>query len=304
MDLIFSPYGVDAAAIAMPSWLELSGVIVGAFAGILVARGRNLDPIGYVGLAILCGLGGGVLRDSILQAGTVYIIDDALALPIAVVMGLLVFMFPRTFMKAPNLVGWWDIFAVGLFTIAGADKTMVLGKLPAVIILMGTITGVGGGMLRDIFLGEVPRIFKKGNLYASCSVACATLYYFFVTIMYVRKPFAAGVSIAFCMLIRWLSVHYNYQLITDEIELNWKAQFKKQVDRSRVMRDKIRGARQLKATPHIPTFNEVFMEDVDPTLAQTMMKEQLEHEHKHEHEQGAQGEAELDLHDSTKPDNK
>lgn len=223
---LISPVGAEGASLAMPGWLELSGVVVGAFAGILVARGRQLDPIGYVGLAILCGLGGGLIRDMILQAGSVYMIDDPYALPIATIMGLLVFFFPKTFMRAPRFVGWWDIFAVGLYTVAGADKTMVLGKLPFVIILMGVITGVGGGMLRDVFLGEVPRIFKKGNLYASCAIAGAVAYYLLVTAIYMRKPIAAFIAISITMAIRWWSVRYNYIMVTDDVELNFGARFK------------------------------------------------------------------------------
>lgn len=225
MDWLISPYGAEAAAVAMPVWLELWSVFVGAAAGVLVARGRQLDPVGYVGLAIICGLGGGLVRDLILQTGEVYMIDNAYALPIAVVTAVLVFLFPKTFMRAPRFVGWLDIFAVGLYTILGADKAMVLGKNIWVVVLLGTITGVGGGMLRDVFLGDIPRIFRKGNLYAVCAISGAVVYYFMVTSFFIRKPFASVFAIFITMFVRWVSVHYNYELISDETDISdrWRA---------------------------------------------------------------------------------
>ena len=165
---MFTLYAQTSTQIAMslPAWLDLASVTVGGISGALVAKERKLDPIGFIGLSMLCGLGGGLVRDMAMQVGSVYMLDNPYAIPATVVIGLAVFFFGRLFEKVPNLLEWVDIISVGLFALGGTDKAIVHALLPVSAILMGTLTGVGGGMLRDVFLGDVPRIFKPSNYYA------------------------------------------------------------------------------------------------------------------------------------------
>ena len=101
-----------------------------------------------------------------------------------------------------------DIFAVGLYAATGADKALVYGFDPIICITMGFFTGVGGGMLRDVFLGQVPYIFQRSNLYAVAAIAGAGVYVLFA---------AAGIShvvgvvacVGVTMGLRWLSLRYN-----------------------------------------------------------------------------------------------
>ena len=166
MPPFFSPYGTDAISVGIPYWLDLLTVIIGAISGILVARDRHLDLVGFVGLGLLGGLGGGLIRDVMMQEGGVYMLNSPYAIPAAVFTAVLLFMFPEPLDRFSRMLEWTDIISVGLFAVVGTDKALVYHLLPFSVILMGSITGVGGGMLRDVFLGDIPRIFQRSNLYA------------------------------------------------------------------------------------------------------------------------------------------
>ncbi|WP_321970599.1 trimeric intracellular cation channel family protein [Paratractidigestivibacter sp.] len=195
-------------AVSLPAWLDLASVAVGGISGALVAKERHLDPIGFIGLSMLCGLGGGLIRDMAMQVGTVYMIDNEYAIPAAIFIGLAVFFFARVFEKVPGLIEWVDIISVGLFALGGTDKAIVYHLLPVSAILMGTLTGVGGGMLRDVFLGDVPRIFKPSNFYAVCAVAGSAVYYALVVWVGLDKYVSAVVLMVVTVgLRRWSLSH-------------------------------------------------------------------------------------------------
>lgn len=207
---IFSAYGSTSYAILpIPTWLDLAAVMVGAFSGVLAAQQRKLDLVGYVGLALICGLGGGLIRDTILQNGDVYMLSSPYAIPGAMVTGLFGFLFPTIIKDHPSLFEWVDIFSVALFVVAGTDKAIVNTTYPLAAMLLGTITGVGGGMLRDVFLGEVPKIFQRSNLYALCAFAGAFCYYGLVCWLHMRKLWALVLCVIIIIAIRRWSLHYN-----------------------------------------------------------------------------------------------
>lgn len=207
---MFTLYAQTSTQIAMslPAWLDLASVAVGGISGALVAKERKLDPIGFIGLSMLCGLGGGLVRDMAMQVGSVYMLDSPYAIPATVAIGLAVFFFGRLFEKVPNLLEWVDIISVGLFALGGTDKAIVHALLPVSAILMGTLTGVGGGMLRDVFLGDVPRIFKPSNYYAVCALAGSAVYYALVVWVGLDKFISSIVLMAVTVgLRRWSLSH-------------------------------------------------------------------------------------------------
>lgn len=209
MPPFFSPYGIDAISVSIPYWLDLLTVIVGAISGILVARDRHLDLVGFVGLGLLGGLGGGLIRDTMMQEGGVYMLNSPYAIPAAVFTAVLLFMFPEPLDRFPRMLEWTDIISVGLFAVVGTDKALVYHLLPFSVILMGSITGVGGGMLRDVFLGDIPRIFQRSNLYAFCAVAGTTSYWALVSYVGVTKIWAAVVCVAITVGLRRWSLKFN-----------------------------------------------------------------------------------------------
>lgn len=186
-------------------WVDLTGVLANAVLGGVVARGERLDPIGFGTLAILSGLGGGLIRDTLLQHGPpAALVDDTYI--VTALAGAAVAFFlhveGRLWDRCFPIV---DALALGCWAAAGAQKTLSvgLGWLPAV--LLGTITAVGGGMVRDVVLRRIPAIFGGNTLYASAAVlASGTL----VVVTGAGYPSVAVVAAtltgaAVCLLARW-----------------------------------------------------------------------------------------------------
>lgn len=165
----------DVALTAFLQWLDLIGVFFNAMVGAVIARSARLDPLGFGVLAVMSGLGGGLIRDTLLQAGPPIAIVDWRYFTTAIA-GAGVVMLVRVEGR------WWeriyppiDALALGCWAAVGAAKTLELGHgwLPA--ILLGTITAVGGGFVRDMVLGQVPSILGGNTLYATWAMAASAI---------------------------------------------------------------------------------------------------------------------------------
>lgn len=210
---------IASESVAIPLAFELLAVVVAAATGALTARENKLDLVGAIGLAVLVSLGGGLIRDVILQEGNVYILRQPLALPVAVATAAAVFTFPVMVEKPDRLVAVLDIFSVGLFAVMGADKTMLYGYPAITCVMMGFFTAVGGGLLRDVCLARVPYIFQRSNLYAIAAIAGALAYIVLVQCLDIWNIAAAVIGVAVTMAVRWWSIRYNIMSPT-EVDLH------------------------------------------------------------------------------------
>lgn len=210
---------IASESVAIPLAFELLAVVVAAATGALTARENKLDLVGAIGLAVLVSLGGGLIRDVILQEGNVYILRQPLALPVAIATAAAVFTFPVMVEKPDRLVAILDIFSVGLFAVMGADKTMLYGYPAITCVMMGFFTAVGGGLLRDVCLARVPYIFQRSNLYAIAAIAGALTYIVLVQCLDIWNIAAAVIGVAVTMAVRWWSIRYNIMSPT-EVDLH------------------------------------------------------------------------------------
>lgn len=210
---------IASESVAIPLAFELLAVVVAAATGALTARENKLDLVGAIGLAVLVSLGGGLIRDVILQEGNVYILRQPLALPVAIATAAAVFTFPVMVEKPDRLVAILDIFSVGLFAVMGADKTMLYGYPAITCVMMGFFTAVGGGLLRDVCLARVPHIFQRSNLYAIAAIAGALTYIVLVQCLDIWNIAAAVMGVAVTMAVRWWSIRYNIMSPT-EVDLH------------------------------------------------------------------------------------
>ena len=148
-------------------FVDLAGVLANAILGGIAARAARLDLVGFIILAILSGLGGGMIRDTLLQQGTAVALTDPYYLGVAIVGAVIAFFirFKGRFSRLALLL--LDVLAVGCWSAVGAQKALMagLGWLPA--ILLGMVTAIGGGMVRDLFLMKVPTVFGGNTLYAT-----------------------------------------------------------------------------------------------------------------------------------------
>lgn len=154
---------------------DLMGVFANALLGGVLARTERLDPVGFGALAILSGLGGGLLRDTLLQRGTPVALTDYAYILTALAGAAVAFGLDVEGRLWDRGFPWIDALALGCWASAGAQKTLGvgLGWLPA--ILLGTITAVGGGAVRDIVLRRVPAIFGGNTLYATPAVVASAV---------------------------------------------------------------------------------------------------------------------------------
>lgn len=207
-----------ATKLSIPIVFEMLAVIVASASGVLTARENKLDLVGAVTLAVLCALGGGLLRDVILQKGDVYLLSQPLAILVSLATAIAAFIFPSVVEKPDRLIAMLDIFSVGLFSAMGADKALYYGFPTTICIVMGFITAVGGGVLRDICLARVPGIFQRGNLYALAAVAGSASYTLLLEYTDVWNIVAALIATMLTMFIRWWSIRYNI-LSPTEVDL-------------------------------------------------------------------------------------
>jgi uncharacterized membrane protein YeiH len=185
--------------------LDLSGVFANAVLGGVIARRAKLDPVGYAVLAVLSGLGGGLIRDTLLQHGTPIALTDYTYLLTAFAGATLAFLL-RIEGRVWNSV--WpvvDALALGCWAAAGAQKTLTFGLGWLAAILLGTITAVGGGAVRDVVLRRVPAILGGNTLYATCALIASSV---LVLVQYNGYPTAGSlaalvVGAGLCLLARW-----------------------------------------------------------------------------------------------------
>jgi uncharacterized membrane protein YeiH len=188
--------------------LDLLGIFVFAIAGALVAVRKNLDVFGVLVLAGITGLGGGVLRDVLIDRTPAALVDwRYLAVPLLA--GLVAFVYHPALGKVEPSINVLDAFGLGLFCVTGAQKALDAGLGPAPAALLGMVTGIGGGIMRDVLAGRVPMVFR-GDLYAIPALAGAIVV---VVGSKLDLPFAA---VAFtggglCIVWRLLAIWRHWQ---------------------------------------------------------------------------------------------
>jgi uncharacterized membrane protein YeiH len=161
----------------MQQWLEHFAVSVSAISGVLAARGKKVDLFGVLVLGLVTSFGGGTVRDVLSgDLPVVWIREPAFLLNATLVAFVTFFVrrvreLPRAFLLVA------DAFALALFTIVGTRKGVALNFAPAVAVLLGVVTGVAGGILRDVLTGEVPLVFQPQiYLYATAALMGASAF--------------------------------------------------------------------------------------------------------------------------------
>ncbi|NVK44850.1 MAG: trimeric intracellular cation channel family protein [Rhodobacteraceae bacterium] len=151
--------------------LDYASVIVFAISGALAASRAQLDLVGFAFVACLTAVGGGTLRDLLLNRDAVFWIEDPAYIVIACLVSAVVFLTAHLFESRQKALLWADAVALSVAVAAGAGVALKLGQPPVIVALMGVATGCFGGMMRDVVCNEVPLILKHGELYASAALA-------------------------------------------------------------------------------------------------------------------------------------
>ncbi len=163
----------------LPTWVDVVAISLGAITGSIVARRWGADVLGIFLIAIVSGLGGGLIRDVLLNRRPVAL-DNEVLIPTALVAALVGFLFADVTARlhrrldAPVVV--MDALFLGVYAIIGTEKALLVGLPAASCVFVGTLSGVGGGLLRDVLLNKSPEVLLPGSFNALAAVAGCTAY--------------------------------------------------------------------------------------------------------------------------------
>ena len=155
--------------------IDYAGVAVFAASGALAAARKSLDVLGVVVIATVTAIGGGTIRD-LLLARPVFWTQHPTHLYVILAAALATLAYTRRFHPPERLLAILDALGLAFFTISGAQIAEGLEYTGIVVVVMGTLTGVAGGALRDLLTGEIPIILRKGQIYATAAIAGAAVY--------------------------------------------------------------------------------------------------------------------------------
>ncbi len=191
--------------------LEFIGTFAFAISGIRLASAKEFDWFGAYVVGVATAIGGGTIRDVLLDVTPFWMTDPVYLLCSGFAL-LWVIVFRRMLVHMNNTIFYFDAIGLALFTVVGIEKTLALGYPMWVAIIMGTLTGAAGGVIRDILINEVPLIFRK-EIYAVACVAGGMIYWICLKTIGsgITTQIITGVSV---VLIRWLSVRFKICLPT------------------------------------------------------------------------------------------
>ncbi|WP_288432577.1 trimeric intracellular cation channel family protein [uncultured Deinococcus sp.] len=185
-------------------WLDLIGIVAFALSGALLAVRKRFDLFGVLVLGCVTAVGGGAIRDTLTGQTPPLFLRDESYLWAALLGSVLAFAFGERLARFERTISVFDTVGLGLFAASGALGAIIFGRGPVGIFFRGALSGVGGGIIRDLIANEVPEVmYRRDQLYATAAAAGA------FTVLLVHPyvtPFQAQASgAAVVILARWLS---------------------------------------------------------------------------------------------------
>ena len=190
--------------------LDLAGTFVFAISGTLSAATKKFDLFGASVIAFVTALGGGTIRDVLIGIQPVSWMLDLNYLAIIGSAVLASMFFKKYIQKLRKTMFLFDTIGIGLFTILGLQKTLLLEISPIIALMMGTVSAVFGGVLRDILTGEIPLIFRK-EIYATACIAGGVLF-LVLTKLNVNYDISVWSTVMFIIILRILAVKRHWSL--------------------------------------------------------------------------------------------
>ncbi len=191
-------------------YLDLAGVAVFAASGVLAARDRELDLLGVIVVAAITAIGGGTLRDLLLDRHPIFWITDTWYLVVIIASALLTVAYVRVFPPPGATLLVADALGLGLFALAGAQVAEAMQLSPLIVVLMGTMTGVTGGILRDVITSQVPLILRR-EIYATAAIVGISVY-LALQALGMRQALAFWVGMGVVVALRLLAIRLGLHL--------------------------------------------------------------------------------------------
>lgn len=208
--MILIPASSHDVASTFLAAFDLTGTFVFALSGAITAVKHRLDAFGVLVLCFVTGNAGGITRDVMIGAIPPAAISEWRYVAVSVLAGLIVFFAYPNINRLSSPVLLFDAAGLGLFCVAGADKALTFHAGPVAATLLGMVTGIGGGMVRDVLVMEIPSVLRT-ELYAVAALLGAA---FTVAGQRFGMPLhlAAPIGAALCIVLRLLALRYRWHL--------------------------------------------------------------------------------------------
>jgi len=206
------PTHIEVASLLLS--LDLVGTAVFAISGAAVGVKHRLDVFGVCVLAFVAGNAGGVLRDLLIGTVPPVAFNKWQYVTVSLLAGVVTFVWHPRLERRHTPILIFDAAGLGLFSVSGTQKALALGLNPFIAALLGMLTGIGGGMLRDVLVGEVPTVLRK-DLYALAALAGAAVV---VVGPLVHLPPAAATigGATLCFAVRLVAIWRRWDLPTPD----------------------------------------------------------------------------------------
>lgn len=192
------------------SVMELIGTVASAVAGALVAIDKKLDYYGVLFLAIITAVGGGIIRDLMINRPLPVALENPVYVLVSIASGVCVILFYKWVNRLQVLINVFDAIGLAAFTAIGARAAVMSGMgTHFVVITLALLTGTGGGILRDVFAREIPFVFRK-EIYAVASIvgACA----FLAAYAYLGLEIGMYICFGVTLVIRLISIKFKWHV--------------------------------------------------------------------------------------------
>ncbi len=191
--------------------LEHLAVIFFAATGVWAGRGKSVDLFGVIVLGLVTSMGGGTIRDLLLDV-PVYWITDSRFLISSIIAASLSFFVARYYRPPLRLVQIPDAFGLAFVTMLGTSKTHLLGHAGSVCVVLGVTSGVAGGILRDVLSGEIPLVFRPHIYLYATAAATGAVVYLLVDAVWPHRPGAMLVGVSVILILRLAAIRWQIGL--------------------------------------------------------------------------------------------
>jgi uncharacterized membrane protein YeiH len=205
--------GIQAGMSTLLQVVEACGIVAFACSGFIEARRKQMDLVGVFTVAFITAFGGGTLRDLLLDRRPLFWVQHQEYTLLVFVLALLAIPFLRhlRFAVAEKAIIVADALGLGLFSAIGTSLAAEAQMPVFVAVMMGVITGIFGGVLRDVICNEIPLVFRRGQLYATCSFAGCWVY-LVLDRLHATQAVAVITSIVVTSMLRLLAVRFDWKL--------------------------------------------------------------------------------------------
>jgi uncharacterized membrane protein YeiH len=198
----------DQAIISLPPLFDALAISVGALTGALYATRKNFDVIGTLAIAFASGLGGGAIRDIVLQFGTPAFLSNPYFLAYAGLGSVIGFLFARRARDWQFAYSALDVATLGVWVLLGCQKALQLNLPTISVVFVGVLASVGGGLLMNLLCGEVPTAFQPGHWYAFAALLASIT--FVILARAGAPPFTSeATTLVVAAFLRWAALTWD-----------------------------------------------------------------------------------------------